>query len=586
MRIHRFIVHRAIPVPQRVLLGLVACLFLLALPLTPMASAAQPEAVSSLSADTPTATPTYAQCLQVLERMDSRRFTHITQDKLAIIYHDNDDYQRDYHQPGDYLADGVFGPKTRKWLATFCGEFDITPAPNRNTFVEALLVSLAKVSELDQLFPYWRSRMSAPELLQWPTQKTIEFLSAQVEAMSTPSTEVAPVEYYALTEDDLRKLAERNAIQSQLDALTGHQFTSPVELNNAVRPLIRQLHGNEEQILRQIVDAVPVSDGARNAPQASDDSADTPPDLPSDTPQPSDANTVMAYSLNQNALELVYLDLNLVSVDKDALTQLATLKNIPFADRYQLTVALKLAGLGRLNRQSWQRIIEIARKDGAPSATLPPMVWRASDDCGCEDSAPNINGDDATFYGFYPYWQPLAEGQSLNFRQLDRIGYFSAALLPGGREPQLVLPPNWRKNKPYSNFIRLAHRYRTNVDLVVSTPRKLPSATLVSLFTPSVIARLSASVHTPLEDWINGAKPWLTLGLGSIDTMADGVTLDIDLTRLTTRAGQQAFYSLCTGAAQRADPHRTPLQPTAPLRHQPARAGGVAVEATGILYVG
>ncbi|PXW46200.1 hypothetical protein DFO54_105169 [Erwinia sp. AG740] len=557
MRIHRFIVRRAIPVPQRVLLGLVACLCVLALPLTPMASAAQPEAVSSLPADTPTATPTYAQCLQVLERMDSRRFTHITQDKLAIIYHDNDDYQRDYHQPGDYLADGVFGPKTRKWLATFCGEFDITPAPNRNTFVEALLVSLAKVSELDQLFPYWRSRMSAPELLQWPTQKTIEFLSAQVEAMSTPSTEAAPVEYYALTEDDLSKLSERNAIQSQLDALTGHQFTSPVELNNAVRPLIRQLHGNEEQILRQIVDAVPVNSGARNAPQttavaappegtppgaqASDDSADTPPALPPDTPQPSDANTVMAYSLNQNALELAYLDLNLVSVDKDALTQLATLKNIPFADRYQLTVALKLAGLGRLNRQSWQRIMEIARKDGAPSATLPPMVWRASADCGCEDSAPNINGDDATFYGFYPYWQPLAEGQSLNFRQLDRIGYFSAALLPGGREPQLVLPPNWRKNKPYSDFIRLAHRYRTDVDLVVSTPRKLPSATLVSLFTPSVIARLSANVQTPLEDWINGAKPWLTLGLGTIYTMADGVTLDIDLTRLTTRAGQQAF---------------------------------------------
>lgn len=358
MRIHRFIVCRAIPVPQRVLLGLVACLCVLALPLTPMASAAQPEAVSSLPADTPTATPTYAQCLQVLERMDSRRFTHITQDKLAIIYHDNDDYQRDYHQPGDYLADGVFGPKTRKWLATFCGEFDITPAPNRNTFVEALLVSLAKVSELDQLFPYWRSRMSAPELLQWPTQKTIEFLSAQVEAMSTPSTEVAPVEYYALTEDDLSKLAERNAIQSQLDALTGHQFTSPVELNNAVRPLIRQLHGNEEQILRQIVDAVPVNTGSAQTPpvatspegtppdaQVSDDSADTLPALPSDTPQPSDANTVMTYSLNQNALELVYLDLNLVSVDKDALTQLATLKNIPFADRYQLTVALKLAGL-------------------------------------------------------------------------------------------------------------------------------------------------------------------------------------------------------------------------------------------------
>ncbi|WP_253938838.1 hypothetical protein [Dickeya dadantii] len=496
--------------------------------------------------------------------MDSRRFTRITQDKLAIIYHDNSAYQADYHQPGDYLADGLFGPKTRKWLATFCGEFDITPPPNRNTFAEVLLVSLAKVSELDQLYPYWRNRMGAPELLQWPAQKTIDFLTTQMDAVIPPPPETTSPQYYALTEDDLRKLAERNAIQTQLDDLIGHQFTSPVELNNAVRPLIRQLHGNEEQILRQIVDAVPASDGNHSRPQPAtarstpgdrtlednptddraqpDDQART--DV-ADARQHSDAGTaapVTVYSLNQNALELAYLDLNLVSVDKDALARLATLKDTPFADRYQLAVAMKMAGLDRLSHQSRQRILEIAHKDGAPAATTPPMVWRAPADCGCEDSTPNVNGADATFYGFYPYWQPLADGQTLNFRQLDRIGYFSAAVLPGARDPQLVLPPNWRKTRPYNDFIRLAHRYRTHVDLVVSTPRKLPSPALVSLFTSSLIARLGASIQTPLDDdWINRAKPWLTFGLSPSDTMADGVTLDFDLTRLTTRAGQQTF---------------------------------------------
>ncbi|WP_236641616.1 hypothetical protein [Dickeya undicola] len=541
MRIHRFTGRNA------TLARLLALLLPLAL-LIPLAVDAAPPAPVLAPSAAPD-TPTYAQCLQALERMGSRRFTRITQDKLAIIYHDNPAYQADYHQPGDYLADGLFGPKTRKWLATFCGDFGITPPPNDNTFAENLLVSLTKVSELDQVFPFWRSRMSAPELLQWPTQKTIDFLSAQadigasaVSDLATPPYDAAT--YYQLTDDDLDKLAKRNAIQTQLDGLTGHQFTSPVELNNAVRPLIRQLQGNEQQILRQIVDAEPVSDGNANRPQTTtqpspdeDDSADS-----QQNSEVSTAAPITVYSLNQNALELAYLDLNLVSVDKEALARLTSLKDAVFADRYQLAVAMKMAGLGHLGQQNWQRIMKIARKQGVPPQPTPPMVWRAPADCGCEDSARNINGATATFYGFYPYWQPLANGQALNFRQLDRIGYFSATVLPDARGPHLVLPPNWRPDSIYSGFIRLAHRYRTNIDLVVSTPRKLPSPTLVSLFTSSLIARLVTNIQTPLtDDWVNRAKPWLTFGLSPLDTLADGVTLDFDLTQLTTRAGQQTF---------------------------------------------
>ncbi|WP_226051862.1 hypothetical protein [Dickeya chrysanthemi] len=393
--------------------------------------------------------PTYTQCRQALERMDSRRFTHITQDTLALIYHDDPAYQA-----GNPVADGRPGPRTRQWLATFCGEFNITPPPNNNAFADTLLVSMSKVSELGQLFPYWRSHMSAPELLQWPMRQTIALLTAQADEDAPPPA-ATPLQYYALTGDDLR--------------------------------------------------------------------------------------TLTAYSLNQPALEQWYQTPNLVAPDKETLARLTTLKDMPFADHYQWEVAMKLAGLSRLSPQDRQRIEAIARKDGVPTLATAPMVWRAPADCGCEDSTPNINGDDATFYGFYPYWQPLAEGQTLNFRQLDRIGYFSAAIVPATRGPQLVLPPNWRENRPYSDFIRLAHRYRTAIDLVVSSPRALSPSALAGLFTPSLVAQLSNSVQTPLDGWANRAKPWLTFGVSTRDTMADGVTLDVDLTPLAGRAGQLRF---------------------------------------------
>ncbi|MGM3174579.1 hypothetical protein [Dickeya lacustris] len=517
------------------------------------------------AANTLAASAGYAQCFQALSHMDGRRFTHITQGRLAMIYRDEPDYQADYHQPGDYLADGIFGPKTRKWLATFCAEFAIDPAPNRNRFAEDLLVALTKISELNQLFPFWRSRLSPPELLQWPTQKTIEFLNAQ------PPGEQAVVEplpqgYYLLSDADLRTLSEHHRLQTQLDALTSQQFTNPAALNNAVRPLIRQLRGDEQQILQQIVETVPAPDRRPQRPNTAADDAREPGDSAEPEPEsdsesalgsvsasasasasnsnraPTAPAPVTLYAINPNALELAYLDLHLVSLDERALAQLATLKNIPFADRYHLQVALKLAGLSSLGSENWQRLVNLAYKPGLATPRLPAMVWRASEHCGCEESQPNISGPQALFYGFYPYWRPLTEGQSLNFRHLDRIGYFSASVLPGARGPQLVLPPNWRASRPEADFIRLAHRYRTDVDLVVSTPRKLSAPVLMSLLTTSLVTHLRDSIQTPLaDDWVNLARPWLTFGHSAPYTQGDGLTLDFDLTRLTTHASQQAF---------------------------------------------
>ncbi|MEI7374811.1 hypothetical protein [Dickeya chrysanthemi] len=553
MSIHRITRHNATPARPSALRFSPAflfsweALFLLGTLLSPVVDAA-PIAVAPAPAAVAQA-PAYTQCRQALEQMDSRHFTHITQDTLSLIYQDDPSYQA-----GKPVADGRPGPRTRQWLATFCGEFNITPPPNNNAFADTLLVSMSKVSELGQLFPYWRSHMSAPELLQWPMRQTIAFLTAQADEDAPPPA-VTPLQYYALTGDDLRTLTERNAIQSQLDALAGYQFTSLVALNNAVRPLIRQLPGTqprpneEEQILRRIVDIVPISDGlahraspSRSSTPGGNSAAGMQERVRDANPRPDDeSGTLTAYSLNQPALEQWYQTLNLVAPDKETLARLTTLKDMPFADHYQWEVAMKLAGLSRLNPQDRQRIEAIARKDGVPALAAAPMVWRAPADCGCEDSTPNINGDDATFYGFYPYWQPLAEGQTLNFRQLDRIGYFSAAIVPATHGPQLVLPPNWRENRPYSDFIRLAHRYRTAIDLVVSSPRALSPSTLAGLFTPSLAAQLSNSVQTPLDGWANRAKPWLTFGVSTRDTMADGVTLDVDLTPLAGRAGQLRF---------------------------------------------
>lgn len=182
-----------------------------------------------------------------------------------------------------------------------------------------------------------------------------------------------------------------------------------------------------------------------------------------------------------------------------------------------------------------------------------PMLWEAPDDCGCQDSKPAIQSD-GTFYGFAPYWSlsgsPAAKAaprETIRFSQLDRIGYIAAVIKPAGDNAELILPPNWQNRPEFTQFLQTAKRYRSAVDLVVTTPKHLTKAQLIRILTrrtnaTDLVTSLVAAVKQPLgKRFVNQMKPLLSFGLSPVPTMGDGVTLYLDLSPLNDEASQQIF---------------------------------------------
>ncbi|MEI8598228.1 hypothetical protein P4S64_13530 [Vibrio sp. M60_M31a] len=109
----------------------------------------------------------------------------------------------------------------------------------------------------------------------------------------------------------------------------------------------------------------------------------------------------------------------------------------------------------------------------------------------------------------------------------------------------LVLPPNWKTEPENTQFIRLAHRYRSEVDLVVTTPRDLTLVSLMELLDKPLIDQLVDAIAQPLDSSIiNRMKPIMTLGMESIPSIADGITLDVDLSRPQNLAKPTTIYYL------------------------------------------
>lgn len=115
---------------------------------------------------------------------------------------------------------------------------------------------------------------------------------------------------------------------------------------------------------------------------------------------------------------------------------------------------------------------------------------------------------------------------------------------PSNSGSLLVLPPNWKPEPDNTQFIRLAHRYRSEVDLVVTTPRDLTLVSLIELLDKPLIDQLVDAIDQPLDSsFINRMKPIMTLGIEPVPSIGDGITLDIDLSVLKTSQSQQIFIT-------------------------------------------
>ncbi|MBL0700501.1 MAG: hypothetical protein JJV92_06445 [Desulfosarcina sp.] len=84
------------------------------------------------------------------------------------------------------------------------------------------------------------------------------------------------------------------------------------------------------------------------------------------------------------------------------------------------------------------------------------LVWESTEKCRCTPNLPKI------VYGFYPFWIKNAAIE-LDFSILSRIGYFSIAPDYGGNIKKQDL-----LHLRDSEFIKKAHQYGTDIDIVLS----------------------------------------------------------------------------------------------------------------------
>jgi hypothetical protein len=539
-------------------------------------------------------TPAAKTCSKQLTASDKRYLGKEIQTQLADFYRNNSDFQAQLKRGGRLLNDGVVGPTTRYWLDYFCNEFSFAAPESENdphqVFVESLMIALNRAAERNTLYPTWRTAITPPELLTFTTEE-IKIKLGLTNANSgknavtpnpvgpsapEPSDNIEPPYYYQLTEKDFASLTLRQTVLATFAKLEKQQFDQRSQLYNQLSDLFTQLSLpiSEQPNIDNLIDSYTIetsqpSTSASTSTSTSTSTVQTTPpeesagatedqstdNKPAATPSPStqvvetstqsDIQTnapQLVWQLNQEELKKTIKELEETALSKEELKSLASLQDEVFPSLYLLQMAMNELAIP-LTNQKRQSVSDKAKKSGLSPTHAVPMQWEAPPDCGCQDTVKSIFSV-GTFYGFYPYWQHLEKGEFIDFSRLDRIGYIGAVMKREGTSNTLVLPQNWVADPTYSQFIQTTHRYRTMLDLVVTTPRGLTRDQLSGLFTDDMVKRLVASVTAPMDKYfINNVQQWISLGFEGVLPMADGITFDIDLSVLNTQESQQAFLS-------------------------------------------
>lgn len=522
-------------------------------------------------------TVAFKTCRQEISNSDNRYLGSMIQHQLVSLYKTNSEFKKQFTKDSKAFTDGIIGPQTQYWLAYFCGDFSFTAPPATDhyhlRFMQALLMDLSRAYQLNTLFPTWRTKIKPVELLQMTPQQIMQKLgltsvqsnnnsSVKGELNNTvakiPDSDTRPY-YYQLTDKDFANLTLRQSILETFTKLEKQQFDQRTQLYNQLTDLFTQLDLPKEQVINidTLIESHTIETKQPSATSTTSTSSSEITQLPKEeestaskgnqtvqTTTQSESQTTapqLVWQINAVALNNALQQFNIVALSKEELTTLSPLVNEVFPSLYLMEVAVKLTGISP-NLLHKNGAFDVAKKGGHAQLTPSAMQWNAPANCGCEDSLASIFSM-GTFYGFYPYWMHPEKGQTINFSRLDRIGYIGAVMKPGKSGNFLELPQNWLATPKFSQFIQTAHRYRSDIDLVVTTPRNLSRQQLTSLFTDTMVKRLVAAVTTPLDGYVsNQIKPWISFGFKAIPTMADGITLDMDLSILDTAESQHQFY--------------------------------------------
>ena len=194
-----------------------------------------------------------------------------------------------------------------------------------------------------------------------------------------------------------------------------------------------------------------------------------------------------SYEISGEALNALQADKRFVPFPETDLAALGRLLNVAYVNAELYATAVRsVLGLGADSEERVAAIVRQARKLGEAGARLAAT---ATDACQCSRRWDMVGRNHFTVYGFYPSWLPapgneaMAPGAGgapvvqtgkassaqdhrvkLDFGIFSRIGYFALELNEEGRMPDRK---QWSAERGAKQFIRLAHKYLSNVDLVI-----------------------------------------------------------------------------------------------------------------------
>ncbi|MGX9460837.1 hypothetical protein ACWXWU_06265 [Shewanella sp. A14] len=379
--------------------------------------------------------------------------------------------------------------------------------------------------------------------------------------------------YYQINTADINRLTTWSENQKKFNDLVGKSFKTDTEIGTALTPIVTALVGPSDNkkltaILDQLVTVTPakyqlltspVSEDTNKGASAVDSSisatskdnaaintTDNNSNIKEDSNKvtaPPAVTQVLAqpqgYSVSRSHADAFLASLSLIVLDKTQLAELSRLRAVQFADAYLFGVALNNLGATLFQPSVLESLYKLAHKTGEPSTHISePLLWEASPGCGCTENSV-VGGDESRiYYGVYPYWQQKNDSR-VDYNHLTRMGYFSASL----EGQKVIMPNNWRADKPFSQFVLNAHDHKVKVDLVISSHEVInhPSST-APVFNQALIEQILAVIKTPIKgDFINQIKPVISLGASPSRTMADGVTLNFDLKGINSQVKIDEF---------------------------------------------
>ena len=183
------------------------------------------------------------------------------QSELAIIYQNNQDWQKDVALSRHPLTDGIIGPVTLFWLQRFAYDFKIEPI---GEYVDELVQRLAYIAEFTQMFPEHTEILLSSDFDAWNdlerslqrdrdyairrigSRQALLDLVYRYQLIADPASidvvdgdGISSVSYYQLTAEDFELLQSKERILAELLKLENKLFENISLLQQAVSDVLQ-----------------------------------------------------------------------------------------------------------------------------------------------------------------------------------------------------------------------------------------------------------------------------------------------------------------------------------------------------------